>query len=96
MKNKIECSKVKFSNEANALFYIKKLNATSKRVKVPVRAYLCEYCLSWHLTSMTDKEQTLLQKYKEKIKILGLEIQNRDKKIIELNNRIKKQREKYL
>ena len=46
-----KCTKVKFSDEANALFYLDKLKRTSKRKVFPQSAYLCEKCLSWHLTS---------------------------------------------
>lgn len=51
VKEKERCKKVSFINEDFAIQYIKKLKETSKRTKVPSRAYLCEICLNWHLTS---------------------------------------------
>lgn len=52
----MNCGKVYFANEQNALFYIDKLQKTSCRKKKPVRAYLCEKCLNWHLTSIESVE----------------------------------------
>lgn len=52
----VVCKKVNFINEAFALTYIEKLHKTSVRRLIPVRAYLCEKCLAWHLTSIQSKE----------------------------------------
>lgn len=50
-EKKERCKKVCFINEDFAIQYINKLRATSVRTKVPSRAYLCEHCLNWHLSS---------------------------------------------
>lgn len=66
------CHKVKFATEKDALFYINKLKQTSKREKIPTRAYLCGYCRTWHLTSKVDfnKEVEILN---DKISLLEKE-----------------------
>lgn len=51
-----KCKKVYFANEKSAEYYIDKLNKTSSRKVKPVRAYLCEKCLNWHLTSIISEE----------------------------------------
>jgi len=53
-KNSKVCKKVYFATEADADYYIKKLAKTSKRDTKPVRAYLCEKCNCWHLTSWAE------------------------------------------
>ena len=49
------CKKVSFGTEEDANFYINKLQKTSSRELVPVRAYLCDKCTNWHLTKVVDK-----------------------------------------
>jgi len=75
----MECKKVKFVNEASAEMYIKKLKGTSVRAKKPVRAYLCEKCLSWHLTSIEAKENMQLV-------YANREINNLKAKVLHLQN----------
>jgi predicted RNase H-like nuclease (RuvC/YqgF family) len=53
-KDSIVCRKVKFSDENSALFTIKKIEENSTIKKKPNRAYLCEKCNCWHLTSRPD------------------------------------------
>jgi len=53
--NERKCGKVSFGTEKDALFYIDKLQRTSERELVPIRAYLCQYCTNWHLTKVVDK-----------------------------------------
>lgn len=73
-----ECKKVKFANEEAALFFIKKLKATSSRVKKPVSTYLCENCFSWHLTSWTEDAAKIEQLKKENADLmLKIKIKNR-------------------
>ena len=79
----VDCSKTKFANEKAALFYIEKLQATSIRSKIPNRAYLCEHCLTWHLTS-TPQEESMVSKYKKRLQVQ-----------IELNKRLQAKLEKY-
>jgi hypothetical protein len=56
-EEKERCKKVLFINEDFALQYIAKLKATSVRTKIPTRAYLCEKCLNWHLSSKGEYEE---------------------------------------
>jgi predicted RNase H-like nuclease (RuvC/YqgF family) len=75
----MECRKVYFVDEKFALEYIDKLNKTSSREIKPVRAYLCEKCLCWHLTSIESKEN-------RRIGHLGRQINNLKAKISHLQN----------
>jgi uncharacterized protein YlaI len=59
------CTKVYFADEKNANAYIEKLNKTSDRKLKPIRAYLCEKCFNWHLTSIESYENMQLV-YKER------------------------------
>jgi len=52
----MKCSKVYFADERFDQEYIDKLQRTSNRRLKPVRAYLCEKCLNWHLTSIEGRE----------------------------------------
>lgn len=77
------CKKVSFATEAFAEYYIDKLKKTSTRTVKPVRAYLCENCLAWHLTSIESKDNMQLVykdrqivNLKSKIAHLQLEIAN--------------------
>ena len=49
-----KCTKVSFIDENYADQYINKLNKTSKRKLKPVRSYLCDKCLTWHITSIEE------------------------------------------
>ena len=66
----MECTKVKFSNEKFAVDYIEKLAKTSIRDTKPLRAYLCPYCSTWHLTSRINHELKQENEYKSKISAL--------------------------
>lgn len=79
------CKKTYFSNEKIALEYAARLQATSKRKVVPHRAYLCEKCLTWHLTSLSEsKEKTLSYQ----IESLEKAIANKNKEIAKKDRRI--------
>ena len=61
-----ECTKVKFSDEAQAENYIQKFQQTSKNKVKPIRSYLCKKCLSWHITTKPNKyeaERALKEKH---------------------------------
>lgn len=79
----MSCIKVKFSDEKQAMFYVKKLQETSNRDKVPNRAYLCEICFTWHITSSDEIKQIdfIRSKYEAKINNLKETIRLRDLKI---------------
>lgn len=62
------CEKTSFRDEKYATEYLKKLKATSIRQKRPVRAYLCDICLNWHLTSLNEHQTDVLHNYKKELK----------------------------
>jgi hypothetical protein len=86
------CKKISFLNEAQAIFYIDKLKNTSTRTKVPTRAYLCQDCLNWHLTSKGSyaEENPLIEELKEKIKLYEEQIKKKDVLIKKLLYKTKK------
>lgn len=84
--DKTYCKKVSFLDEANALKYIKKLKETSKRVKVPQRAYLCEVCLNWHLTSSTEA----INPDSNQVTTLKTTIDRLERKLTASENRVKR------
>ena len=94
------CKKVRFNNEENALFSLKKITTTSTRKVVPIRAYLCQ-CGAWHLTSRPDsfallKENELLKleiaQQKEKIKELTSFERKIERVKVRADERVKEQR----
>jgi len=90
MEPGLVCKKVVFANEDFALKYIKRLKESSTRQKIPQRAYLCEVCFNWHLTSSLEwnEEDDLVKKLKRDIAKL-------ERKLLERDNRIKRlEREK--
>jgi len=82
--DKIECTKVKFSDEKQADYYIRKLQNTSHREKKPISSYLCPHCFNWHLTSKIERVK--IEK-KDPI-VLALEEEKR-----KLNNELSKLKE---
>lgn len=85
-----KCKKVYFANENSAKFYIEKLNKTSLRKVKPVRAYLCEKCLNWHLTSIVSEENRQLIYKDRQIANLKAKIQHLENEIQRLTNKHKK------
>ncbi len=84
-----ECKKTKFINEATAYLYIKKYKETSRRDTIPVRAYLCDQCLVWHVTSRSDYFESLAKKYKYQVRIKKLHIIRLEERIKELKSKIR-------
>lgn len=78
----IKCYKASFINQKYADEYIKKLKETSVRYKKPKRAYLCEDCLNWHLTSSPEEKDDSIPDKRDK-HITSLEKQVKD--LIEKN-----------
>lgn len=72
------CKKAFFINEDFAEQYITKLKKTSIRDRKPIRAYLCQKCFNWHLTSIEDKNLTYLKRQIDNLKnkVLHLEKEN--------------------
>lgn len=79
----MSCFKTSFVNEDFALQYIDKLKKTSKRKRKPVEAYLCDKCLTWHLTSI-ESQEAVTGKYKDR------QINNLKSKIIHLESEVKR------
>lgn len=48
---KVACLKQRFRSESAALLELSTIRRTSNRTHIPVRAYRCEWCGGWHLTS---------------------------------------------
>lgn len=78
------CKKVSFIDEKFADEYITKLHKTSKRKLVPVRAYLCEKCLTWHLTSIKSSEPRVKEVIVEKI----IKVNKPDQKLLDKHSMI--------
>lgn len=87
------CSKVYFLNEAVANEYIEKLHKTSVRKYKPVRAYLCEKCLTWHLTKIeasdTSKQARIIMMHERRIKNLLLKVTHLESEIERLTKKKK-------
>lgn len=83
------CTKVYFADEKNANDYIDKLQKTSIRKLKPVRAYLCEKCFNWHLTSIESYENMQLVYKERQINNLKAKVLNLEKEIERLTNKNK-------
>jgi len=46
-----DSGKRSFNSQADAMRLIQHLHRTSKRLTIPLRAYLCPACHFWHMTS---------------------------------------------
>jgi hypothetical protein len=68
------CKKTKYSSKEYAEFGIVHIQEKSFKAKIPVRAYLCEKCKCWHLTSKPDYFE--LQKEIELLKERNKELEN--------------------
>ena len=99
----VKCKKSSFKDQESANKYILKLQATSKRDRIPQRAYLCEKCNTWHLTSKPDynkvelvsKSENIEDKngvgnYESIIKELALELQVKNTEIETINKQLNK------
>ena len=68
------CKKTKYSSKEFAEFGIVHIQEKSFKAKVPVRAYLCDRCNCWHLTSKPDYFE--LQKEIDLLKEKNKELEN--------------------
>lgn len=50
------CEKITFPSEKDAKYQIKQIREKEQKHKKPVRAYECEKCGGWHLTSISYEE----------------------------------------
>ena len=50
------CDKIVFPTERDAKFEINRIKNLEQENKKPVRAYECERCSAWHLTSIPHEE----------------------------------------
>lgn len=63
------CSKVKYDSEQDARSALTLIRNSSKRQKIPCRAYFCYDCENWHLTSQggpKEKKKQIPEKQKPK------------------------------
>ena len=74
---KTSCNKVAYSSQKEAVSSIHYIKNTQNHKKIPKRAYYCNLCEGWHMTSL-DKENKV--RYEFDIK--------KDRKIIEKINGI--------
>lgn len=92
----ITCGKASFINQKYADEYIKKLKETSVRYKRPKRAYLCEACLNWHLTSspeekddsIPDKRDKYIESLKKQVESLIKKNKNQQETIKNYYNKV--------
>ena len=87
MKNTY-CKKTSFANETLANEFIKKLQKTSHRDKIIKRAYLCELCYNWHLTSLESAESLQISHLKNLLENKESQINNLKKENEKQNNKI--------
>lgn len=81
------CKKVSFINEKYANEFIDKLKETSVRSIKPCRAYLCDICLTWHLTSTESKETYTMILKDRQIANLKKKVENLRAIIVELKSK---------
>lgn len=86
----MECKKVRFANEKFAQEYIDKLAKTSNRIRKPLRAYLCPFCKTWHLTSHIDRNDQFADSAAEELKKKNIIIKILQDRIHNLKNKIRK------
>lgn len=102
----VVCKKVSFADEKQALFYIDKLGKTSSRTTVPQRAYLCQKCLNWHLTSKQENKtyfslltenETLKKELAEKERIISeLTDKTKSNQVLNLEKLVKEKNDKLV
>lgn len=83
------CKKVRYATEQFAREDVKRIQKKSTRDKVPYRAYFCDECRAWHLTSQKDWKIEKINVLEEKVKEQQLEIEKL-KKITELDRNLEK------
>jgi len=86
---KLFCKKTYFANEAAAIYYIEKLHKTSYRDKLPVRAYLCDTCLNWHITSVNADIIILNKSLESRLEILEKESSKKEQDLLHKVNSLK-------
>ena len=50
------CDKIQYPTEKDAKFEINRIKNLEQENKKPVRAYQCDKCSAWHLTSISHEE----------------------------------------
>ena len=103
--NKKYCKKVSFATQADADYYIDKLQKTSTRDKIPVNSYLCPKCNCWHLTSweqidlnkfVSDTNKELKEVFEEYDEAVTDMVKVTDTILIELENALIERNNAYL
>lgn len=84
-----QCMKVKYTSEQFALEDIIRIRKQSNRSRIPLRAYYCNNCNFWHLTSKADSSS-------EKIATLQQKLLEAEKTIKELKQSIQECEQKSI
>lgn len=65
----MNCDKIAYRSKENAIGHLHKIQSTEKDHKIPVRAYQCNECKRWHLTSrenITERAKPIRLKHSDK------------------------------
>lgn len=57
----MECKKTQYASEQLALDDVKRIGDKSSRSTIPVRAYKCNHCDFWHLTSKENRVEKYIR-----------------------------------
>ena len=89
MKEVFICTKSRYASEKMALIDIKRFAKESTRKEIPIRAYHCDKCNSWHLTSRPDIDFLVNENknLKEELEKRINEVRTLNKTIITFENR---------
>lgn len=61
----MDCKKTKYSIKQSALDDIERIKNVSTREVIPLRAYLCKICNTWHLTSALSKQDIFMRELQQ-------------------------------
>lgn len=73
-----QCMKVQYTSEKFALEDIERIRKKSNRSRIPMRAYYCDKCNFWHVTSKSDTNTERiaeLNKLNDELKLKNEELQ---------------------
>lgn len=59
------CKKLPYPTKKDATFDLNRIRSKNQAHKIPVRAYECEFCSQWHLTSISYEEYKRLERSKQ-------------------------------
>lgn len=90
------CKKTTYANQKLANEDIERIQAKSTRDKKPMRAYQCNQCNLWHLTSTPDYKALYLEQLAEnkKLRSTGI-VKSYELKIFKLQTKLKEKEAEY-